>query len=132
MEATDAIHRRNHLFFNLLFILFFTSALLYVLISKDTLTCYYKTNYGIECPTCGFTRDFKSILNFQTAHLINSQSLLYFNILSTFFIARILISLILLFKFRYRPILIVDLMLICVFIAAIALIYFKMIFQTVI
>ena len=132
MEATDAIHRRNHLFFNLVFILFFTSALLYVLISKDTLTCYYKSNYGLDCPTCGFTRDFKSILNFQTTHLINPQSLQYFYILSSFFIARLLISLILLFKFRYRPVLIVDLIFIFAFIVSIALIYFKMIFQTVI
>ncbi len=129
MEISDAIHRRNHLFFNLLFILFFAVALLYIFISKDTLTCYYKTNYGLECPTCGFTRDFKSILNFRTAHLINTQSLVYFKVLSTFFISRIAVSLFLVFKFRYKAILITDLILISIFIFSIALIYFNLIFN---
>nr|WP_282133027.1 DUF2752 domain-containing protein [Cellulophaga baltica] len=127
MENSDAIHRRNHLFFNLLFILFFAAALLYILISKDTLTCYYKTNYGLECPTCGFTRDFKSILNFQTAHLINTKSLVYFKVLGAFFISRIVVSLFLVFKFRYVFILIADLILISLFVFSIVLIYINLI-----
>ena len=130
METSDALNRRNHLLFNLLFFLFFTTALLYILISKDTLACYYKTNFGSECPTCGFTRDFKAILNFKTTHLLNPQSLVYFRILSTFFISRIAITLFLMFKLRYKFILIADLILLSIFVVSIALLYFNLILNT--
>ncbi len=130
METSDALNRRNHLLFNLLLILFFTTALLYILIWKDTLTCYYISNYGLECPTCGFTRDFKAILNFKTTHLLNPRSLVYFRVLSTFFISRIAITLFLMFKLRYKYILIADLILLSIFVVSIALLYFNLILNT--
>ncbi|MCG8238371.1 DUF2752 domain-containing protein [Tenacibaculum finnmarkense genomovar ulcerans] len=99
--------QNDYLIINTAISLIFIIGFLYLILSENTINCYYKDIYKIDCPSCGLTRDFKTILNFKW-DFINPISPYYFFSLSTFFISRIFLS-ILTFKFNLKKIILFDL-----------------------
>lgn len=99
--------QNDYLIINTAISLIFIIGFLYLILSENTISCYYKDIYKIDCPSCGLTRDFKTILNFKW-DFINPISPYYFFSLSTFFISRIFLS-ILTFKFNLKKIILFDL-----------------------
>lgn len=82
----------NYKIVNYILLAVFVVGLLFVLFSPISVSCYYNQTYGIICPTCGLTRDFKAILHGNTTDLISSSSLFFFSAFSCLFISRILSS----------------------------------------
>ena len=71
-------------------------------------SCYYKEKYNVICKTCGFTRDFKSILKLDFDALINPLSVYYFSFLVLFSFMRISTSFLLIKKVEAKIILTSD------------------------
>lgn len=88
----------NYKIVNYILLAVFVVGLLFVLFSPINISCYYTQTYGISCPTCGLTRDFKAILNGNTTDLISSSSLFFFSAFSCLFISRILSSILMSFR----------------------------------
>jgi len=70
---------------------------LYVSFTENTLHCFYQENYGVACPTCGLTRDFRQLLSLEFTHLINPVSASYFLFILVLYSTRFL-SLFLIYK----------------------------------
>lgn len=66
------------------------------MINDYTLRCYYIENYNQNCPSCGLTRDFKSMLNGNFGYA-TTFSKNYFLTFISFFFSRFIVTL-LLFK----------------------------------
>ncbi|WP_430614416.1 hypothetical protein [Flavobacterium sp. JP2137] len=60
----------------------------FALYSPLTPSCYY-SDLGITCPSCGLTRDFKSILQGAKAPFINPASPYYFAAFSCLILSRV-------------------------------------------
>jgi hypothetical protein len=71
--------------------------------------CYYKAKYGVECKTCGLTRDFYKIMSFNNIKsLHNPFSLRYFSFLAYALLSRIVILLLFLKAPMYKEIVVAD------------------------
>ncbi|MBW3518447.1 DUF2752 domain-containing protein [Flavobacterium sp. NKUCC04_CG] len=83
---------------NYTLLVLFMAGLLWLLFSPVTPSCYYQKNYGINCPTCGLTRDFKSILKGDFSGLIAANSFYYFSAFSLVFLSRIVANTLLYYR----------------------------------
>ncbi len=98
----------SYLIVNVIILSLFFIAYFYVFFSKKQIPCYIKNKYNIECKTCGLTRDFKSILSFNSKKMINPLSKVYFKSFSIFFISRVLIVVMLSISKNTKKIIIFD------------------------
>lgn len=101
-DIKNLIKKKIHLggsffLFNLVFtaisflILFY---LIYMISNSGTevIICIYKSRFGVECPTCGYTRSFMYYLQFDFKSGIsqNNSSIYYFIFATYFAISRLL------------------------------------------
>ena len=79
--------------FNIFFVIILSCILLllYLSISKGWLTCSFNSNLGIQCASCGMSRDFSQFLSGNLANPLNPYSLRVF----IFFIGQIIFRLVL-------------------------------------
>lgn len=83
-----ALDNINYIKVNIGLILFFTAGLAFFVFTNMPLKCVYKESFGILCPTCGMSRDFKEICNGNTEGLINPLSIHYFVGIIILFVSR--------------------------------------------
>ncbi len=90
--------RQSYRLINYTLLVLFVVGLLWLLYGPVTPSCYYQDTYGMSCPTCGLTRDFKSILSGDFSNLISKSSLYFFVAFSLIFLTRILANMLLNFS----------------------------------
>ena len=79
--------------FNLSFLVLFSTLFIYVIFFANSgfIVCSIKSQTGFDCPSCGLTRDFYSILHGQYDKLVNGYSMGIFLFFMVQFIMRILL-----------------------------------------
>ena len=103
---------KNYKIFNVIFLLIIFCGVSFLYIVKSEIVnapqCYYKARYGIECPTCGLTRDLIHLSNGNlNVTLINRNSLLVFTFFVYLVISR-LFSILCLFLYDCKKVLVAD------------------------
>ena len=78
LRSTAKYNKTSYKIVNLVLIVLFSVGFFYVSFTEDTLHCFYQKNYGVACPTCGLTRDFRQLLSLEFTPLINPISVNYF------------------------------------------------------